>query len=123
MTFPLTLILLALAVSASLFCAWRGSRPRPVRIGARRIPWQSFMLAFFATALALAAHLAALGLDHEPPSTVIAATALSPDGKYKGLFDAPGGEPRRLHDVVPEPVSTLPVLAVAGIAPSGRSSQ
>lgn len=60
MDLTVTLILLAIALGATLFCGWRGARPPdPIR-GPRMIPWRFLMIGAAALALLLLSHLATL---------------------------------------------------------------
>lgn len=60
MDLTVTLILLAAALSATLFCGWRGARaPDPMK-GPRMIPWRFLMIGAAALALLLLIHLATL---------------------------------------------------------------
>ena len=55
-----TLIALAVAVTLTLFCGWRGARPPDPRRGPRLVPWRFLMIVCAAVALALIVHLVRL---------------------------------------------------------------
>jgi len=55
-----TLILLALALAATVFAGWRGARPPDPRRGPRMIPWRFLMILAAALALLLLIHLSTL---------------------------------------------------------------
>ncbi len=60
MDLTVTLILLAAALGATLFCGWRGARPPDPMKGPRMIPWRFLMIGAAALALLLLIHLATL---------------------------------------------------------------
>lgn len=55
-----TLILLAAAVIAMVFCGWRGARPPDPLKGPRMAPWRFMMIGAAAVALLLLIHLTTL---------------------------------------------------------------
>lgn len=62
-----TLILLAVALAATLFTGWRGARPPDPWKGPRMVPWRFLMVGAAALALLLLVHLATLfGADRPP---------------------------------------------------------
>jgi hypothetical protein len=61
----LTLILLLVCLTITVFTGWRGQRPPDLVKGPRMAPWRFLMLLFGAISFLLAVHLAALfGLSH-----------------------------------------------------------
>lgn len=60
MSQPLTLVLLILAIAATLFSGWRGARPPDLNRGPRLMPWRFLMLLSAAFVMLLLIHLVAL---------------------------------------------------------------
>jgi hypothetical protein len=54
MSLQSTILVLALAVAAAIFCGWRGARRWNVFEGPRMVPWRFLMLLAFALALVMA---------------------------------------------------------------------
>lgn len=57
MSLTLTLILLAAALAAMVFCGWRGARPPDIVKGPRMVPWRFLMVFCGATVVFLLVHL------------------------------------------------------------------
>jgi hypothetical protein len=60
MTLTLTIVLLAMSVSLTVFAGWRGAQPPDLHKGPRMVPWRFVMLLSGAFSVLLLVHLAAL---------------------------------------------------------------
>ena len=66
MSLQSTILLLALAIAAAVFCGWRGARRWNVKEGPRMIPWRFLTLLAFALALIMARLALELAGIHPP---------------------------------------------------------